>query len=407
MSPHAVYLHIGLPKTGTTYIQSSLKESASRLAAAGCLAPGERPESNWRAVSDLLGRRPKGAKAPQVAGSWDALVTSMSDWGGDRVVLSEELLVTAGRRTVRRVLNSFEPGQVHVVVTLRSLTRMLPSAWQQEVKKGRTWTWDEFIAAVRDPRCGPAEAAATFWLRFDAARIIELWGREIPASHMHVVIVPPERMTDRLLLERFSEGVGLDKELLGPPAHELKANAGLGLAEVEVLRRLNLGLTHLNERQYARAVVQTVVPALQRQRATGTPVELPFEHRGWATEKSLELIEFLKAHQYHVVGPLDDLVTLPSATVPDPVDLEEAQLVEPMMEALVEACSTYARYWSTTRKPDSAVPHSRRIHLASSARALRYQAQGKVLGRADNSKVLGALLRAYLKRRSSLSSSGR
>jgi len=154
----AVYVHVGLPKTGTTYIQSALWESRERLASAGCLVPGEKRVSSWLAASDLLGRRPRGAEGPQVEGSWSRLVDSVHSWGGDRVIFSQELLVNLARRQAQRMVKSLQPAEVHVVVTVRDLARTLPSVWQQEIRKGRTWTWEEFLSAVRDPDRGPATA---------------------------------------------------------------------------------------------------------------------------------------------------------------------------------------------------------------------------------------------------------
>ncbi len=403
MNHQAVYVHIGLPKTGTTYIQSSLWESRSRLAAVGCLVPGEERVAKWRAVSDLLGRRPHGAEAPLIDGSWAVFAEAIRDWHGDRVVFSEELLVTAGRRHVQHLLKSLRPADVHAVVTVRDMTRVLPSVWQQEVKKGRTWTWDEFVSAVRDPDTGPPTAAAAFWLRFDLPRILQTWASGIPPENLHVVILPPDGAPANVLLERFAEVVGIDADLLEPAPKE-QANTALGLAEVEVLRRLNVGLAgELNERQYARAVVQSVVPVLQN-RATSRRLELPVEHRGWAAEKSAELVEFVKAGPYHVVGQLDDLAPPSvSADASHPDDLSEAELVEPLTEALTAVCSSYGRFWWRVRRPESAPASNSSVRRASSGRALSYRAKSGLLERADSSKVVGRIARAYLKRKSSRS----
>jgi len=401
VSRKAVYVHIGLPKTGTTYIQSSLWESRSGLASAGCLVPGETRVAKWRAVSDLLGRRPQGAEAQDIDGSWNAFTEVIRDWHGDRVVFSEELLVTAGRRQVQQLVRSLSPAEVHAVVTVRDLARMLPSAWQQEVKKGRTWQFDEFVSAVREPGSGPPTAAAAYWLRFDVPRILQTWERAIPAANVHVVILPPSGAPASVLLERFADVVGVDADALEAAPRE-QANAALGLAEVEVLRRLNVGLAgQLNERQYARAVVQSVVPLLQ-DRATSGRLALPVEHRAWATEQSAHLVEFLKTSPYDVVGPLDDLVpppVSPGASQRD--DLDEAQLVEPLTAALTEVCSKYARYWWQVRRPESVLTSDSSVRLASSARALRYKAKARILQPADTNKMVGRVARAYLKRRSS------
>ena len=164
-----VYVHLGLPKTGTTYLQSALWNGREQLAEQGCLVPGELRVSSWRAASDLLGRRPKGADARHVSGAWDAVARQVREWTGDRAVFSEELLVTASTRQVQQLASSLRDVEIHAVVTVRDLARVLPSLWQQEVRKGRTWTWPEFLSSVRDPHGGSVTAAAAFWMRFDLA----------------------------------------------------------------------------------------------------------------------------------------------------------------------------------------------------------------------------------------------
>jgi hypothetical protein len=401
VSPAAVYVHVGLPKTGTTYIQSSLWASRSRLAGSGWLVPGEKRVSGWRAASDLLGRRPKGAEAPQVSGAWEALVEAIGGWDGHRAIFSEELLVVAGKAHLRRLVKALQPADVHVVVTVRDLARVLPSVWQQEVKKGRTWTWEEFIAAVRNADDGPATAAAAFWMRFDLPRILQRWEGLVPPDHIHVALVPPAGSPDTILLHRFAEAVGIDPELLEePPAEEARQNSALGVAEVEALRRLNVGLAgQLNERQYARSVVQTVIPVLQRPRATSRPLRLPAEQQPWVDEQSQRLIEYLRSSGFHVVGPLEDLAgsgSTPGAS--NPGDVQEAELVDPMTAALVGVCTKYAQHWWQRRHQESAATTESNVRLASGARALSYQAKASLLEKADDNKVIGRLARMYLKR---------
>ena len=48
-----VYLHIGEPKTGTTFVQQVLWRNRSALAQFGIMLPGPRPLAHWRAAQDL------------------------------------------------------------------------------------------------------------------------------------------------------------------------------------------------------------------------------------------------------------------------------------------------------------------------------------------------------------------
>lgn len=402
MPAQTVYVHVGLPKTGTTYIQSALWESRDRLAAAGCLVPGEGRGASWIAVSDLLGRRPRGDEAPTVEGAWGGLVESVRDWDGDRVILSQELLGSATRSQAQRMVRSLRPCDVHVVVTVRDLARTLPSVWQQEIRKGRTWTWREFVAAVRDPDSGAATAGVAFWLRFDVERILRIWGGVVPPAHIHVVIVPPRGAPADDLLGRFAAATGVDRGILTSARPDV--NTAIGLAETEVLRRLNVGLDGaLNERQYDRAVVRSVVPALQA-RATATTGRLPVAHQDWVAAKSEELVAVLQGHPGQVVGDLSDLAAQDERESDrDPDDLEDAELVEPMVDALAALSRSYARYWSRNRRREETESTVLTTRLASRARALSYRVRISILERADHNQVFGRIARAYLKRSSSSS----
>ncbi|MDQ3629386.1 MAG: hypothetical protein M3419_11350 [Actinomycetota bacterium] len=406
MAAKTVYVHLGLPKTGTTYIQSALWESRDRLASAGCLVPGDKRVSTWLAACDFMGRRPQGADAPAVAGSWSGFVEAIGRWDGDRVILSQELLGNATRRQAQRMAKSLRPCDVHVVLTVRDLGRTLPSLWQQEIRKGRTWTWGEFVAAVRDPESGPATAGVAFWLRFDVQRVLQTWDGVIPPSNIHVVIVPPPGAPADALLGRFAEATGVDRLAL-TCQQPGGANAAVGMAEAEVLRRLNVGLAgKLNERQYARAVVQPIVPVLQ-ERTSSSRGRLPVEHRSWVAEQSEALVDFLQRQPYHVVGDLTDLAPRSDAdSGPDPDGLDEAQLAEPMMQALVAVCATYGKFWWQARRREDMSSADASTRFASRARVLGYQARRSVLERADSNALFGRLARAYLRRSASGASAG-
>ncbi len=55
--PQRDFLHIGPPKTGTTYVQSILFGNRRELRQAGVLLPGRATAKHFGAVGDLRGRR--------------------------------------------------------------------------------------------------------------------------------------------------------------------------------------------------------------------------------------------------------------------------------------------------------------------------------------------------------------
>jgi hypothetical protein len=396
VSPKRTYVHVGLPKTGTTYIQSALWENRSRLQAAGCLVPGDKRAASWRAVSDLLGRRPHGAEARHVMGAWASLSEALQNWDGERAVFSEELLSTATKRHAQRLVASLSPSEVHVVLTVRDLARTIPSVWQQEVRKGKTWTWDEFVSTVRDPDSGPPTIGVAFWLRFDVERTLRIWEGVVPSAHIHVVVVPPRDAPPDVLIKRFATAVGVDESLLASPTPE--GNTSLGVAETEALRRLNIRLANaLNERQYARAVVQSVIPALQS-RPTTIRSQVPAEHRDWMKEKSLELIAFLRGSPYEIVGDLRELIPATESNGgTDAFKVAEADLVEPMTEALAAVCTAYGHFWWRSRRRDEALESGSTTRLVSRARTVSYRAKMALLERSDRNETLAKVARTYLR----------
>ena len=149
---HRLYLHVGMMKTGTTYLQNVWRANHEELAAEGVyypVAPGS-PAQRF-AVWDFLGRQPRGADDGRTAGQWAALTAAVSERADRTVLLSEESLASVSVRRARRAVAAFPDHEVHVVVTARDLGRVLCSAWQEDVKSGAAYTWAEFIAAVRDP----------------------------------------------------------------------------------------------------------------------------------------------------------------------------------------------------------------------------------------------------------------
>ena len=391
-----IYIHVGLPKTGTTYLQQTLWESRQQLADDGVLVPGESHQAQRRAFWDLLGRRLRGVEQAKVPGAWQDLVDTAQQWTGRQVLLSEEFLVNARPAHVRRIVRAFEPAEVHVVVTVRDLARVIGSMWQQELSKGRTWAWSEFVAAVRDPEQGPATAGVGFWLRQDLKKVLATWTTAVPPERVHVVVVPPAGSPSTRILELFAAATDVEPSTL-TPATKL-GNPSVGVAETELLRRLNEGLAgKLNERQYLHMVNQAVKPVL-RERTTTTRIRLPESQRGWVTERCNEMIEVLKNGAYDVVGELGDLLPSDDAhSGGDPDQVADKDLAEAAIASLTATVEHYAAYWWRTKKRDQSSGAGRRERIASAGRALGYQARVGALERADRNPVLARAARLYLR----------
>ena len=396
MAPPAdVYLHIGLPKTGTSYLQSLLWDSRETLAGHGVLVPGDRRAGHNHAVWDLMGRRPRGADQPTVPGSWQAVVTEVRAWSGTHVVVSEEFLAFARPRQARRAVEAFSPAEVHVVVTVRDLARVLVGAWQQQLGKGHSWTWEEYAAAVREPENGPAGAGIAFWLRQDVGRVLDNWESTVPRHRIHVVTVPPPGSPRELLVQRFAAATRLELAWLHGGG-EL-GNVSVGVAEAEVLRRLNLGLNNrLNERQYTRVVSNGLRPVLQDRPHTSR-MGLPQEHRGWVSERATKMVDELRGRGYHVVGDLHDLLPATgTGREVRPDDVEPGDLAEAAIAALQASVEQHAQLWWRLRARDSSTAADNTARLTGLARTTAYRAKVSALHLADRNRLLRRALARYV-----------
>jgi hypothetical protein len=395
-----VYFHIGLPKTGTSYIQQALFRGREKLAADGVLVPCDSVDDQTLAVWDFIGRRPRGAQLPTVVGAWAKALESIQRWNGDKVVFSHESLVAARPGQIRKLKRSLPDDRIHVVVTVRDLARTVVSSWQQELGKRRTWTWGQYISAVRNVDEGSASAGVSFWLRQDPLRAIKLWVDDLPPERVHVVILPPAGAQSDVLQQRFAAAVDIDPSLMRP---ERKAiNTSVGVAGAEALRRLNLALEGaLNERQYIR-VVQTPVLRALRQMESDRKITLPAEHLDWATEWAADLSATLSECGYDVIGSLDDLVPSPVVASDAPDAVTEAELSEALLAAFTEQTKGFARMWWRVRGQDEVSDAGAMERLSSTGRSIAHGTRQRALDLADRNKLFARAARGYLKRASKL-----
>jgi hypothetical protein len=308
-----VVLHVGLMKSGTSYLQSRLVAAPEALAAAGVLFPGNVWRDQVNAVSDALGR---GQRAHgQFDGTWDAMVAEISAHPGTAVI-SMEFLAAAGPDKVRHVVESLRPMRVEAVVTVRDLARTIPSMWQETLKNGRSWAWQEYVDGVRR-RTGPGE---TFWREQDAVAVTRKWSDAVGRDATTVVTLPGESGDPELLWQRFCAASGIPVEA-APAA--TRGNESLGAASAAVLGRLNPALGDLAWPDYSRHVKFGLAKSiLADHRASEEPIGFPVTR--WVRRLAQEQRDGLASSGVRVVGELDDLEPVPTrGGRPDRVGLEE------------------------------------------------------------------------------------
>jgi hypothetical protein len=397
-APHTVYLHIGLHKTGTTYLQNVLRANREGMRAQGVEftgGPGEPVQAF--AVWDLQGRRPRGVTDKRIAGSWDALVEAVNTCGLPSALISEERLSLASVKQARKAVMAFPDSEVHVVVTVRDLARVVVSAWQEEIKNDQTWTWRQFVDAVQDETRVATSPARGFWLRQDLPRICQTWEASVPAERLHLVTVPQSGASPEILLERFASVVGFEASRL--TEEPVWNNETVGVAATEVIRRMNERFGgRLNQRAYDRVIKFTVVQMLARRTET-VRFGLPAEEMGWVTARAESFIASVGERGYPVTGDLDELRPRLRAGSRRPDDATESELLEAALDALTLLAEKYATTWWVRRSAALDEPHTRAGDLASRARGVVFRGQRTAATLADKSPVAARALRLVLSAR--------
>lgn len=305
MAPERVFLHIGAPKTGTTYLQGLLALNQRALQRNGILYPATRSGAHHTAVWDLRDTPHQRRDAKGIAGAWARLVDTANSWDGAAVLLSSELFVYANATQVRRALSAFS-APVHVIYTARDLARQVPAVWQERVKNQQTMTYPDFVNAVVE-RAEEAGGRA-FWRAQDAAGVVARWSRSLAADHVHVVTVPPAGWSPTVLWDRFlsvmdSGGDGYQTQG-GEPA-----NRSLNRLQIELLRRYNERHgAALPWPAYRRTVWRELDSSFAAVGSDGPKLALSTAHYDFFAAAARDITARLRSGGYDVVGDLQDLI---------------------------------------------------------------------------------------------------
>jgi hypothetical protein len=309
-----VYLHVGEPKTGTTFVQQVMWTNKAELLDAGLLLPGPRPMAHWRAAQDLreVPQIPNDPIGPN-KGAWDKLARQVLK-APEVGVISHELFAAADREQAERGIRSLAGAEVHVVLSVRDLGSLLPAEWQETVKHRNTSEWEDWLADVIDVE-SIAEDRRQFWFWrvHDTLEVLRIWSSLLPPERVHVITMPPRGAEPDLLWKRFAGVVGIDPAVADTA--RARSNASLGLAEVELLRRLNAAMpAELPGWFYMRNVKDALAHgALAARPSTIGRLELPAERDKWAREHAEAVVAELATSGYDIVGDLDELLPAPTS----------------------------------------------------------------------------------------------
>jgi hypothetical protein len=393
-NPKRAYLHVGLHKTGTTYLQNVLRANRAELLDQGVEYLADKDIPQRIATMDLKKTSRRGYNDPRIPGAWDRLVSGIASRGAPVVLISDEALGGVLARHVPRAVKSFADREVHVIATVRDIGRVLVSQWQEQIKNDHTWTWDEYVNAIRDPSQTGADPARSFWWRQDVCGILAKWQNAVPPDRIHVVTVPPKGSPSDLLLERLASVVGFDPDAL--PNEPKWQNESVGVAGTEVIRRVNERFDgRLTEPAYSRAVPGTLARLLATRPDAGRFV-LPSEHLDWAMRHAEETIATLQERGYPVTGDLKDLQVVPDTAGRRPDDFTTEELLDASLDCLAAVLEDYATTW-WSRKRVEVEEHRRGKGGQLMTRGARIRVRRGLLAAANRSPMVGRVLARALR----------
>ncbi len=324
-----VYLHVGAPKSGTTYLQRVLESNRAVLADAGILVVGERHLDRIHAAMAVR-EDPRLESLPdRASAAWQRLVSEIRGWRGDSAILSYELFAGASADQAAAALADLEGLEVHLVITARDLGRSVASAWQERLKFALTTPLERW-----KPRPEKAGSRTEWgWRTMDPAGVAARWGSTLPAARVHVVTVPREAGDGQELWRRFAAACAIDVPAVDPAVD--RANESLGLVSAELLRRVNELVREpiTGNREQALWLRDTlahgILVDLDRE-----PIGITDAQLADASKRASEATASLVEAGYAVHGDLEDLAaTRPDARLPG--DATDRELLDVALETIV------------------------------------------------------------------------
>lgn len=303
-----LFLHVGAPKTGTTFLQERLYRNRASLARHGLRYPVGLQPDMFGAALDLIDRG-WGGQRQDVVGQWDDLVKRAHRGRGD-VIISHEILAAARPEQIARALAGLRDFEVHIVYTARDLARQIPAEWQEQIKHQARVPFKRYLAKVQSSR----QTAPTtwFWRVQSLPDVLSRWGDMLPAEQVHLVTVPPPGAPKDELWERFCRVIGIDPAWA--PVEADRANPSLGAAETTMIRILNKRLRERGAAErgfepahYRELVRGAIVHDVLAHRQEKQPISVPPDAHEWIEQTTQHWVDWVTGSRIHVEGDLEDL----------------------------------------------------------------------------------------------------
>lgn len=199
ISEKTVHLHIGLPKTGTSYLQRLMVKHRAKLVAAGVWVTGHPVHAHRLAIESITDERRaaqadvRNIRATDLAAAEAELKRGLEDPHFRRLVVSSEYFFEADPAKVRTRFAALTDAPVRIIVFLRRQDRLIESGYNQEVKA-----------------MGHREAPRTpvYTPRLDWSLVLGAWADSFDAANV-TAIGYDKAAAQNAVVERFFQALGI------------------------------------------------------------------------------------------------------------------------------------------------------------------------------------------------------
>jgi hypothetical protein len=227
-----VYVHAGLPKTGTTTIQKWLSENAAALRTQGTYTFQNRRLGHRLAAEAITSDKRRSLPDIRPVLEWrledslTALREAVEDEAIDRVVISSEYFSEADPYLVRQLFAELSLDDVKIILVLRRQDRLIEAGYNQSIRAvGLT-------ERIRNPHYHP---------RYDWYLLASLWANAFGRADIVLRLYEDITLGDAPLIFKIFEGVDADLAAFSLEHGDGEvANPSLPAALLEMQRLANL-----------------------------------------------------------------------------------------------------------------------------------------------------------------------
>jgi hypothetical protein len=331
-----LYLHVGLPKSGSTYLQSVLGNNRGALKELSYVYPYVHQEGMFHAAVEMAGSPARwGLEREQIQGTFELLLRRGRRIGGT-VLISHEIFGWADDDQIGRIKGLVEDFEVHVVVTVRDLGHTLTAEWQERVKNGALFTFEEYAAGILKQLPDGTGDQADFWPSQNLVALLDRWQALSPPERIHVVVTPPGGAAPGVLWGRFAEAIGLTPDSIGL-SDVPRRNESLGIGQIAFLRQVLQALDGRLKQPWRSRVAKRWFAQTLLSRAQSPRPATPPEVAERLSRVSQSWIDQVRSGGFRIHGDLAQLLpAIGDDTLRHPDDVTDADMLSDLPAVVAE-----------------------------------------------------------------------